>query len=442
MMQEVRWMVYLAFCVFLLTLSVHADNQERIIIQTPFKPLKTVYPIYPEKLKKEGIAVRMRITIFMDRKGKVVRAMTHNCFYPELEEILEEAFIQWEFEPFIHKGEPIQISGVITIIFYPGELMSRVSKIESKVSPQVEPAASPNEELQMVLDKCTEYCLKLSESALYYICHEEVKEKFKNISMEQGVVLSMVGSPDLHPNEVMKTDNRILSLGGNEKNTYLYDYQLIKKDGKIDEKRILLDKDGKAVILENESQDMAPSLSLKPILVPVQIFGNEQRSKFVFRLADDERIQGKLAYVIEVFLRSGQTGYIRQGKIWMDKTDFRIVKIEIFSDFVEGFEYILKECRQYYLMPHFKSIHYYTIDKNGLLFPSQSEIRVEYSGLLFKKMDLKSEYKITYKDYRFFTVEWSHEEIKKKLEALFLYRDRLTFDYPAQLVPYVFRYFF
>lgn len=441
-MQEVRWMVCLAFCVLLLTVGAHADNQERIIIQTPFKPLKTVYPIYPEMLKQEGIAVRMRITIFMDRKGKVVRAMTHNRFYPELEEILEEAFIQWEFEPFIHKGEPIQISGVITVIFYPGELISRVSKIESKVLPYEELEVPLNEELQMGLDKCTEYCLKLSESALYYICHEEVKEKFKSISMEQGVVLSMVGSPDLHPNEVIKTENRILSLVGSEKNFYLYDYQLIKKEGKIDEKRILLDKDGKSVIPENKSLDMAPSLSLKPILVPVQIFGIEQRSKFVFRLADDERIQGKLAYVIEAFLRPGQTGYIRQWKTWVDKTDFRIVKIEILSDIVEGFEHILKECRQYYLKPHFKSTHYYTIDKNGLLFPSRSEIRVEYSGLLFKKMDLKSEYKITYKDYRFFTVEWSHEEIKKKLEAWFLNRSKLTFDNPIQLRPYVFRYFF
>ena len=441
-MREARWLVYLVFCVLLLTLSAHADNQERIIIQTPFKPLKTVYPLYPEILKQEGIAVRMRITIFMDRKGKVVRAMTHNRFYPELEEILEEAFIQWEFEPFVHKGEPIQISGVITVIFYPGKLISRISKIESKVTPQDEPEVLPNKELQMVLDKCTEYCLKLSESALYYICLEEIKEKFKSISMEQGVVLSMVGSPDLHPNEVIKTENRILSLVGSEKNSYLYDYQLIKKEGKIDEKRILLDMDGKAVVPENSAQEIVSSLSLKPILVPVQIFGINHRSKFVFRLAEDERIQGKLAYVIEALLRPGQTGYIRQGKIWMDKTDFRIVKIEILSDIVEGFELILKECRQYYLKPHFKSTHYYTIDKNGLLFPSRSEIRVEYSGLLFKKKDLKSEYKITYKDYRFFMVEWSHEEIKKKLEAMFLFRDKLIFDYPAQLVPYVFRNFF
>ena len=156
-------MVCLAFCVLLLTVGAHADNQERIIIQTPFKPLKTVYPIYPEMLKQEGIAVRMRITIFMDRKGKVVRAMTHNRFYPELKEILEEAFIQWEFEPFIHKGEPIQISGVITVIFYPGELISRVSKIESKVLPYEELEVPLNEELQMGLDKCTEYCLKLSD---------------------------------------------------------------------------------------------------------------------------------------------------------------------------------------------------------------------------------------------------------------------------------------
>jgi len=203
-----------------------------------------------------------------------------------------------------------------------------------------------------------------------------------------------------------------------------------------------MEKDGKGVTFEDVPRAVKPSYALKPILVPIRILGIEHRSKFSFRLANDEKINGNLAYVIEACLRPGQTGYIKRGKIWVDKSDFRIVKVEVETDFVEGFEQILAECSQYYLKPHFKSTHHYEVDKNGFLFPSRSEIRVEYSGLLLRKKDLKSEFKITYRNYQFFTVEWSHETIKKKLEALFSNRSKLTLKNSMRLLPCVFGHFF
>lgn len=439
-MSKTKLISSLVFCIFLFASWMQAENQERIIIKTPFKPIKKVYPDYPEILKKEGVAARVRLSISIDRKGNVSSARIWRSLYPELEETLEELFSQWKFEPFIHRGEPISAVGFLTIIFFPGKLSPPARNNESMMeSLEEELAVLPDEELQMVLDKCTEYCLKLSESALYYVCHEKIREKFKRIE-EQKWGLTLVGPPDLHPTEFMSAEDNFLTLGGTEKHVYVYDYQLIKKEGNIEEKRVLMEKDGKDVNLEDVPQGTKPSYTLKPVLVPVQILGIEHRSRFSFRLAGDERIKGKLAYVIEACLRPGKTGYIKCGRIWVDKSDFRIVKTEVETDFVEGYEQIIAECYHYYLKPHFKSTYYYEIDKNGLLFPSRSEIRVEYSGLLLKKRDLKSEFKITYRNYQFFTVEWSHETIKKKLEALFSNRNKLTLKNSMRLLPCILRY--
>jgi hypothetical protein len=441
-MSKTKMITSLVFCIVLLASWMYGENQERIIIKAPFKPVKTVYPDYPEILKKEGVAARVRIHVLIDRKGNVTRAWVGRCFYPELEEILEETISQWKFEPFIHKGEPIRTFGLITVIFYPGKLSPLIRTSESIMKSTEEELAVPfNVELQMVLDKCTEYCLKLSESALYYVCHEEIREKSKRIKKEEGIALSVAGSPDLHPNEVMQVDNKILVLGDAEKNVYVYDYQLIKKEGNIEEKRILMEKDGKDVIIEDVPQGTKPSYALKPILVPVQILGIDHRSKFSFKLADDEKIIGKLAYVIEACLRPGQTSNIMRGKIWVDKSDFRIVKTEVETDSLAGFEQIIAECNHYYLKPHFKSTHYFEVDKNGLLFPSRSEIRVDYSGLLTKKKDLKSEVEITYSNYRFFTVDWNHEIIKKKIAELLSNRSKLTFMNSLRFLPCVLRHF-
>ena len=166
----------LCFGLILLISWMYGGDQERIIVQTPFKSIKKVYPKYPEMLKNEGVAARFRILIGIDKKGNVRRAFVENSLYPELEKSIEEAFLQWKFEPFTHKGEPVGTFGFIRIIFYPGKLRPSVLESESTMkSIQEELIKIPNKELQMILDKCTEYTLKLSESALYYVCHEKIK---------------------------------------------------------------------------------------------------------------------------------------------------------------------------------------------------------------------------------------------------------------------------
>jgi TonB family protein len=439
-MSKTKLISSLVFCIFLFASWMYGENQERIIIETPFKPVKTVYPDYPEILKKEGVAARVRLFIFIDKKGNVRRASVWiKSLYPELEEILEEVLSQWKFEPPINMGQRLLASGFVTVIFFPGKLSPPTRKSEYIMkSIEEELSALPNEELQMILDKCTEYCLKLSESALYYICHEKIKEKYKRIKKEDGLIM-LIGSHD--SDKVIEKSHKILALGDTEKNVYVYDYQLIKKEGNIEEKRVLMEKDGKDVKPEDVPQGTKPSYTLKPVLVPVQILGIEHRSRFSFRLVGDKKIKGKLAYVIEAYLKPGQTGYIRRGRIWVGKSDFRIVKVEVETEFVEGFEQILAECNQYYFKPHFKSTYYYEIDKNGLLFPSRSKIRVEYSGFINIKRDLKSELEVTYGNYQFFTVKWSHETIKKKLEALFSNRSKLTLKNSMRLLPSILRYF-
>lgn len=445
-MREVKFILSVFSCIILLASWMHGERQERIFIQTPFKPIKKVYPDYPEILKKEGVAARMLLTIRIDREGNVERASAWSPLYPELEENFEEAFSQWKFEPFIHKGKPIRAFGLIMVIFFPGKLITLAGESESTtVSLEDELAAPYNQELQMVLDKCAEYCLKLSESALYYVCHEEMREKLNKIKgpeQEVGII---------PPDKIFRNAQALtrygayyidLALRDTEKNVFIYDYQLIRKDGHIKEKRILMEKDGKSKNQENVSHRKEPPYNLKPILAPIRILSIEQRSKFSFRLADDEKIKGKPVYVIETCLRPGQPGNIKRGKIWVDKSDFRIVKAEVETEFVEGCEQMLSECYHYYLKPHFKSTYYYEVDKNGILFPSKSEIRAEYSGFLNKKRKLKSEVKITYRNYKFFTVKTDHEIIKKKLEALSSNHSNLTIKNSIRLLPCVFKHFF
>jgi hypothetical protein len=268
-------------------------------------------------------------------------------------------------------------------------------------------AEPPNDELRTILDSCAEYCRKLSGAALFYICQEKIRESVKNVEEEETAFNWYVLE-----NYVASAKYIYPVLRGTEKNVYVNDYQLINKDGKIEERRTLLEENGKKVNAENVPQRAKRPYSLQPIFVPVRLLSREQWPQFSYKMADEEKVMGRKTWLIEVKRRRRRGGDITGGKIWVDKSNFRILKAEVVSALPTGGEQILEECSRYYLTPHFTATHFYEVEKNGVLFPSRSEILLEYTGLVRPNRDTKAKAEIKYEKYRFFTVETEHKIIK------------------------------
>lgn len=64
-MDKTKLVSVTVFCIFLFGLCHHGASQERIVIKTPFKPVNPVYPGYPEFLKEEGVAARVRVLVYI-----------------------------------------------------------------------------------------------------------------------------------------------------------------------------------------------------------------------------------------------------------------------------------------------------------------------------------------------------------------------------------------
>jgi len=383
--------------------------QDQVEIRTPSRPtaIKKVFPDYPEKLKKEGIEGLVLLCILVSDTGNVKQAYVWKNLHPELDKSALEAIKQWKFEPYIHNGNAVTSPIFISVVFSAGK------SSEAKELPAETGLEEPlNDELRTVLDKCAEYCQKLSVSALYYFCHEEIHEIIKNVVLKNAALWMMGGKLGLKENEAIVAKHKEPVLQGGGKKNYVYDYQLINKEGKIEERRILLEENGKKVSEENVRQGTKRTFSLKPIYVPIWLLDHEQRPMFSYMMTKDEKIKGKKVYVIEVKSRQRKGGDIKRGKIWVDKGNFRILKAEVETSLLAGYEQILEECSLYHLKPVFTATHFFEVEKNGILFPSQSEICVEYTGLLWPKTDMKAKAEIKYKNYRFFIVETEHKIIK------------------------------
>jgi protein TonB len=399
--------IYLAIGFILLGQRAYGIPQAQQVEVKSLNPVKKVIPPYPENLKEEGIAGEVAIMVIIDERGNVKTPFVFRSLHPELDNLALEAVRQWKFEPYSYGTNPIPVPSFLSVIFKPGDSGAGIDE-NKEVPGEAEPGEPPSDELRTILDPCAEYCRKLSGAALFYICQEKIRESVKNVAEEETAFIWHV----LEENYIASAKYRYPALRGTEKNVYVNDYQLINKDGRIEERRTLLEENGKKVNGKNVPQKAKRPYSLQPIFVPVRLLSREQWPLFSYKMADEEKVMGRKTWVIEVNPRRRRGGDIKLGKIWVDKSNFRILKAEVVSGLPTGGEQILEECSRYYLTPHFTATHFYEVEKNGVLFPSRSEILLEYTGLVRPNRDTKAKAEIKYENYRFFTVETEHKIIK------------------------------
>jgi hypothetical protein len=103
--------------------------------------------------------------------------------------------------------------------------------------------ANSQDELSKILEKTGDYSEKVKKMALFYVCKEEIVKKRYFYKTETYWEKLQVADALVW--------KRRLKVKGSRKNTYTYDYQLIKKGDELKERRILLEEDGKKKLEEN-----------------------------------------------------------------------------------------------------------------------------------------------------------------------------------------------
>ena len=255
---------------------------------------------------------------------------------------------------------------------------------------------SNQEELETILEKCAEYCERLQNVALYFVCEETIEEELRHgqyggtrtVSTSGGVMVGVSGG------------------GQNiERNKYVYDYQLIKKGEKVEETRTLLKENGKKKQEQNAPLKTKRFYSRRSVYGPVGFLGSEQQDKYDYRILKEQTLKKRKTYVLEVTPKIKIEGNPNFGKVWIDKEDFSVLRIEINQESLAGFEKIVQESEKQNISPVITTTHDYFIDKNGIRFPSKTVCEELYIARMRRMRTRISETKITYDNYRFFIVE-------------------------------------
>jgi len=259
--------------------------------------------------------------------------------------------------------------------------------------------AVDNAVLEEILKRCALCCEDLESAALFYVCKEKVKEE---IVIKQEIRIGTNITPAVK-----------------EINSYIYDYQLIRKGDKFEEKRILIEENGKKKSIKDASMKTKRFFSERSIYGPVGFLSKDSQRRYNYKLLKEDKLDKRKAYVIEAVPITKMKEKPNYGKLWVDQENFSILKIEIAQDSLVGFEEVRKKIQEqlgsrrrahrYKITPIFKIVHHYGVVKNGIRFPIETIFEESYR--IYSSKDMRSDMyhrssaTIKYYDYRFFIVD-------------------------------------
>jgi len=243
-------------------------------------------------------------------------------------------------------------------------------------------------DLVKILKNTREYCRKLNGAALNFVCLEEVSEK--TFQIVQSLQFRGPRGLRVKRNEV--------------RHKYLYDYQYIRKESRLTEKRILLEEDGRKKRKEQTSLLTTMFQYENVIFGPVNLLDEERQFFFNYKIADSQDINGVKTIVLEATPKPWASQDISGGTIWVNESDFSILKIEWNQEKMKRSKIIMDMAKRYKGTPVVTQTIEFGFEKNGIRFPSRFFIEEAYINKRGKKT-IHSETNVIYRDYKYFTVE-------------------------------------
>lgn len=256
--------------------------------------------------------------------------------------------------------------------------------------------SSDSVDLAKLLVKAAVYADRLEASVLDFVCREEIKE-WIDPTLEARNRWAR-SDPAGRRYESFLRAKKI-------KKSYVYDYQYIRKGGQIQERRTLLEEDGKT---KNES-DVSLMTSVfrytTSMMGPVGLFGARFQPDYEYTIVGEEKKKGRKVVIVEAKPKlDDPTSTNLYGKAWLFDDTGDILKIEWNENRIVHFEIFEERGKQFKRTPQINVRTEFEIEKNGLRFPSRWIMEEAYSTK-FGRAFVRSETTIEYKDFKFFTVE-------------------------------------
>ena len=256
-------------------------------------------------------------------------------------------------------------------VVHPAVLLAFLALAATPGQSRAQAQADP-ERLATLLERAANYCRKLDRAALDFICFEEVKE--------------------LADRHLRRFD------------TFLYDYQFVRKKDDVKEDRKLVAVDGRKAPRALPPVQPAAFRYRNVLFGPIGLLSEHWQSFHVYRIVGAETLFGEKTVVVEATPLPKTHESHPYGRIWVRETDGSVLKIVWDQASLGNFAEIAEWAAANEAEPMITAYSEYRFEKNRLRFPSRSYTRQAYIRKDGSKF-VNAELSVVYKDYKFFTVE-------------------------------------
>ena len=137
---------------------------------------------------------------------------------------------------------------------------------------------------------------------------------------------------------------------------------------------------------------------------PIDLLSRRGQFYHDYKIVKEEVLNQEQVAIIEATPNISFPQHSTFGKIWVRESDFVILKILWNEKSINNLQYAEERAAQLKAKPQITLISEFDIEKNGIRFPSRVIFEEAYINRQGKKL-VASEIAVTYKDYKFFTVE-------------------------------------
>jgi hypothetical protein len=254
--------------------------------------------------------------------------------------------------------------------------------------------------LAEILERCADYCDRLSGAALDFICRERVEETVAAIVPGHGAVAVTAGGGET----TFVSGPRVLA-GKKKRSVYVYDYQLVRdKQGQITETRTLTADNGQKVEEKNAPLKTQFFKYKYIVMGPIGLLSRAQQAAFDYRIVKETEIKKEPVVIIQAAPRPFTFSDLLYGRIWVRKKDASILKIEWQPESMGNYDQIEALGKQLQMKPRLSFASEYGFEKNGIRFPSRYTVEEAYTSRTWRPL-VRSKTEVDYDDYKFFTVE-------------------------------------
>ncbi|MEN8154881.1 MAG: hypothetical protein ABFR75_12750 [Acidobacteriota bacterium] len=254
---------------------------------------------------------------------------------------------------------------------------------------------SDQEKLSKILIKAAEYFERLQSQSVHFFCREKIVETIYPIPKKfRAFIKSNIG-----------VQGDFTKFRGEEPivNSYLYDFQVIRKGKREKEKRILLEENGKKRYKEKVPLKTKIFIYRAVVYGP-EIFGKKSQRFYNFSITGSKRWKGMDVLMIKAAPKNSARKDLAWGEFMIEKKDSSFIKINIDQKSVGNFYSLWKKARVMNARARLSILLEYNVKNNGIRFPSRFILKEIYITTEGEKIML-SKIEVNYSDYNFFNVD-------------------------------------